>query len=62
VVAADPGTDQLPGLTAHLDALDALSERPVSQHPQVLEEIHRALVTELDALGHIGTSSGQSQR
>ncbi|CAN5292678.1 MAG: hypothetical protein H0V93_09620 [Euzebyales bacterium] len=56
---ADPSGDQLPGLTARVDGLD---DRPVSQHPQVLEEIHRALVAELDALGHVGASSGQRRR
>lgn len=40
------GTD-LDALTARLDALE---QAPVAEHPAVLEEIHRALVAELDVL------------
>lgn len=40
------GTD-LGALTARLDALE---HAPTAEHPTVLEDVHRALVAELDAL------------
>jgi len=40
------GTD-LDELTARLDALE---HAPLAEHPGVLEDVHRALVAELDAL------------
>ncbi len=43
---AGAGTD-LDALTTRLDALEHV---PVAEHPAVLEEVHRALVAELDAL------------
>lgn len=40
-------TDPLPALRARLDALD---DAPVGRHPDVLEDVHRALVAQLDEL------------
>jgi len=39
--------DPLPGLR---DRLASLEEAPVAAHPDVLEDVHRALVAQLDAL------------
>jgi hypothetical protein len=46
--------DALPGLVDRLSALDG---EPVAAHPQVLEEVHRGLVAELDLLAGAGTGS-----
>jgi hypothetical protein len=35
--------------------LDALSSAPVSAHADVLEEVHRVIVAELDALAGAGS-------
>lgn len=40
-------TDRLEELAAQLDALDS---QPVETHPEVLEQVHRAIVEELEAL------------
>lgn len=48
--------DRLAELAGRLAALDA---EPVAEHPQVLEEVHRGLVGELDALAGV---SHRSQR
>lgn len=44
-------TDRLSGLHARLEAL---ADQPVRGHPQVLDDVHRALVEELESLGRAG--------
>jgi hypothetical protein len=52
-------TDRLSDLSERLAALDGA---PVAAHPQVLEEIHRGLVAELDALAGAGAASPRGER
>jgi hypothetical protein len=52
-------SDRLTGLTERLSALEGA---PVAAHPQVLEEIHRGLVAELDALAGAGASGPRADR
>lgn len=58
-MAADAGreADVLAALEERLAALD---DAPLDGHPQVLEDVHRALVAELDGLA--GASSGAPAR
>lgn len=50
-------TDRLPELTARLRELDDI---PVADHPDVLEDLHRSLVAELDALaGSAGSTASR---
>ncbi len=46
-------TDPLPDLEARVDAL---ADQPVAAHPDVLDEVHQALVAELDSLAGAGSS------
>lgn len=49
--AGATGTPELaPELAALTGRLDGLADRPVGEHPDELEAVHRALVDELDAL------------
>jgi hypothetical protein len=50
-------SDRLADLAARLAELD---EQPVRSHPDVLDELHRALVGELDALGRLTVSESRS--
>jgi hypothetical protein len=55
VSAGVPGEgDALAGLVSRVAALD---DEPVGGHPQVLEEVHRGLVAELEALAGAGTGA-----
>lgn len=48
--------DPVPELAGRVRALDQL---PLAQHPDVLEEVHRAIVAELDGLaGRQRTTDG----
>ncbi len=49
-------SDALDGLVSRLRAVD---EEPVAGHPQLLEDIHRGLVTELEALAGAGSSGAR---
>ncbi len=42
------------------ERLGELGERPVAEHADVLDEVHRALVAELDRLAGAGSSRPRS--
>ena len=42
--------DELPELAGRIKALD---EQPLSAHPDVLDEVHQALVEELEQVGRL---------
>lgn len=48
--------DRLRSLATRLERLEA---EPVAGHPDVLEEVHRGLVAELEALAGVGSPAGQ---
>jgi hypothetical protein len=58
VSRTDEEADALVGLSARVAALD---DAPVTEHPQVLEEVHRGLVAELEALAGAGTGARRAQ-
>lgn len=45
--------DPLPELAGRIQALD---EEPLARHPDVLEEVQQALVTELEQVGRLDES------
>lgn len=47
-------SDHLAELVARVTALH---DAPVAEHPQVLEEVHRGLVSQLEALAGAGTGT-----
>lgn len=49
-------------LTALGDRVAALDHAPVAEHPEVLEEVHRGLVAELDALAGAGSATRAARR
>jgi hypothetical protein len=52
-------TDRLAGINERLSALEGA---PIAAHPEVLEEVHRGLVAELDALAGAGAASPRTER
>lgn len=52
-------TDPLPELAARLQSLDDV---PVAEHPAVLDDIHAAVVSELDALAGAGATATPRDR
>ena len=54
-----PGT---PDLDALQERLAGLEERPVNEHPDVLESVHGALAGELDRLVIPRAQSGEQDR
>lgn len=56
---ADGGEeDALAGVSARLEALEG---RPLSEHADVLDEVHRALVDELERLDSPSARGGSAQ-
>ncbi|MDP8970010.1 MAG: hypothetical protein M3N52_05860 [Actinomycetota bacterium] len=50
-------TDRLTRLQA---LLDGLADQPLAAHPRILDEVHRALVAELEALAGAGQAGGDA--
>lgn len=48
--------DALPDLAGRVRAL---GDRPLGEHPDVLEEVHRALVAELETLARTAEPTGE---
>lgn len=49
--------DPVPELAGRVRALD---QQPLDEHPDVLEQVHREIVAELDRLGGRQRSTGES--
>jgi hypothetical protein len=49
-----------PDLSALASRLEALGGQPVGGHPAVLDEVHRALVGELERLANVVSGEGPS--
>ena len=52
-------TDRIDHLVGQLEALDA---QPVTAHPQVLDELHRGLVGELERLAGVVAGDGAARQ
>jgi hypothetical protein len=57
-VTIEAGGDALSTLVHRVADLDGA---PVATHPQVLEEVHRGLVAELEALAGAGTGTRRAR-
>lgn len=54
-----PAHDPLPDLAGRVRGLE---QRPLAEHPDVLEEVHEAIVGELDRVGGWQDGSGAARK